>query len=338
MAFGHMNLKRILHRTFEEFRATYEIAKVTSIKKALVTFFAKLDIQIMNRNGYKEPLAVRARLIKKHEIMLEYFEKRFGDFYGSYDYEKQSINASSEFCDRIWMCWWQGEENAPPLVKRCIESVKRSAKNHEVTVITEDNYREFVDIPEWVLKKVDEGIITRTNFSDLLRLSLLAQHGGMWLDATFFCTEEADLDEYFQYPLWSIKRPDYLHCSIASGYFAGYSLLCSSENRYIFSVIRDFFLHYWEHTDMLIDYLLVDYMIVLAQKHDKRISDAFKEIVPNNKNCDELFKVLGCAYDEEKWRALADNTYLFKLSWKQAFSTEIKGRQTFYSKLINKEL
>lgn len=335
---GHMNIKRIFHRAMEEMSATCQIAKVTSWKKALTTFIAKVDIQIMNRNGYKEPPSVRARLIKKHDIMLEYFEKRFGDFYKNYDCEKQSVNTPSEFSDRIWMCWWQGEENAPPLVKRCIESVRRGAGSHTVTVITEENYREFVNIPEWVIKKFNDGIITRTNLSDLLRLSLLARHGGMWLDATFFCTEEANLDEYFGYPLWSIKRPDYLHCSIASGYFAGYSLQCSRENRYIFSVIRDFFLHYWEHTDMLIDYLLVDYMIVLAEKYDNRISEAFGQIVPNNKNCDELFKVLGCVYDEEKWKALTDNTQLFKLSWKQTFPTEIKGAPTFYSKLINKEL
>ena len=90
-------------------------------------------------------------------------------------------------------------------------------------------------------RKKDKGIITRTNYSDLLRLSLLAKHGGMWMDSTFFVTEPI-LDEYFKVAFMVNKRPDYFHASIASGYFAGYSLACNEENRFAFITIRDFFL------------------------------------------------------------------------------------------------
>lgn len=338
MAFGHMNLKRIFHRSWEELVATYEIAKVTSLKDAITTFRAKVDIQIMNRNGYKETPVIKKRLIKKHEIMLKYFEKQFHEFYETYDYNRPLSVDDSDMHDRIWICWWQGEENAPEVVKRCIESIKRSAGGHTVTVITEDNYREYVHIPEWVIDKHKAGIISRTNLSDLLRLSLLAEHGGMWVDTTFFCSVNTNLDRYFEYPLWSIKRPDYLHCSVASGYFAGYSLYCNYEWRFIFATIRDFFLHYWEQKDRLIDYLLVDYMIVLAQRYDQRIADAFQEIIPNNPKCDELFKILGDVFDPIVWESLQEETDLFKLSWKHAFPLKIKGMDTFYSKLLNGEL
>lgn len=35
----------------------------------------------MNRNGFKEPPSVKKRLMKKHEVMLEYIEKIFADFF-----------------------------------------------------------------------------------------------------------------------------------------------------------------------------------------------------------------------------------------------------------------
>lgn len=335
---GHRSFKSIIARSMEEFKATVEIAKVTSVKKAITTFIAKLNIQIMNRNGFKEPDRIRKRLVKKHEIMLEYFEKRFGSFYKYYDYNQPLEENSPELRDRIWICWWQGEENAPLVVKRCIESIRRSAGNHQVTLITEDNFRDYVNIPQWVYDKFKAGIITRTNLSDLLRLSLLAQHGGMWIDSTFFCTDECNLDNYFQYPLWSIKRPDYLHCSIASGYFAGYSLMCTYENRYMFTIIRDFFLEYWANSDKLIDYLLVDYMIVLAQKYDVRVQETFKNITPNNPECDELFKKLGDTYNKDDWNNLRKETFLFKLSWKHTFPKNIKGKETYYSLLLDGKL
>ena len=51
---GHKSIKRIIHRCAEEVDATRRIARVTSLKEGLETFRAKVDIQIMNRNGYYE--------------------------------------------------------------------------------------------------------------------------------------------------------------------------------------------------------------------------------------------------------------------------------------------
>ena len=50
----HNNLGRIVHRASEEMYATQKIAEVTSWPEAINTFRAKLDIQVMNHNGYKE--------------------------------------------------------------------------------------------------------------------------------------------------------------------------------------------------------------------------------------------------------------------------------------------
>ena len=337
MATGHMNIKRIIHRSLEELNATRKIAKETSFKEAINTFWAKIDIQVMNRNGFKETPIVRRRLQKKHEIMLTYFEKMFSGYLENYDYNKMLPKDDSELCDRIWICWWQGLDNAPELVKRCVESIQKNSGKYQVTIITDENYKDFVDIPEWVEEKRKAGIITRTNYSDLLRLSLLAKHGGMWLDATFFCSDPK-IEEYFEYPLWSIKRPDYLHCSVASGYFAGYSLKCDSNNRWIFVTVRDFFLNYWKKNNILIDYLLVDYMIALAQRHDTRIAKSFQEIIPNNPCCDELYKILGEPYDENIWQELKKDTALFKLTWKQEFPLKKDGKDTFYAKLLDGKL
>ena len=335
---GHKSIKRIVHRCMEELDATRRIAKVTSWKEGLETFRAKIDIQIMNRNGYYENEARKKHLLRKHDIMLRYYEKTFGDFLQTYDYNHgNQVLPKSEYADCIWICWWQGIDQAPELVKVCVDSIKRNAGNHRVIILTEDNYKQYVDIPEWVEEKKNKGIITRTNYSDLLRLSLLAEHGGMWIDSTFFCTQPV-LDDYFQQPLWSIKRPDYFHASVASGYFAGYSLACNEENRFLFVTIRDFFLNYWKHNDTMVDYLMVDYMIVLAQKYDHRIAEEFQKIQPNNPECDELYKVMGELYNETAWNKMKADTALFKLSWKYQYPLEKAGKATFYGMLLKKKL
>lgn len=334
---SHKSIKRILRRSAEEVKATWEIAKQTSVWDAAATFLAKIQIQIMNRNGFLEPPYVKNLLLKKHEVMLRYFENKFNEFYNNYDYTQESPANNPELRNKIWICWWQGLDNAPELVKRCVESVVRNAGNHEVIVITEDNYKDFVCIPPWVEEKFLKGIISRTHFSDILRLSLLAEHGGMWLDATFFCTEPV-FDKYFQFPLWTIRRPEYRHGSVACGQFATYALGCSYENRWIFRTIRDSVLNYWNENNLLIDYLFLDYLFVLSQQNSKRIMRAFQQVEPNNPLCDDLCILLNQPYDHQEWIKLKKNTFLFKLTWKQAFSQENNGEPTFYGKLLEKTL
>ena len=167
MANGHNSIKRIVHRSCEEISATFRIARATSWPEAINTFRAKLDIQVMSRNGYKEPPAVKERLLRKHETVLKYLENRFGDFFESYDYDAPLPPSDPALEGKIWMCWWQGEENAPEIVRACIDSVRRNAGGHEVIVVTEENLSDYAHIPDWVLEKVSAGVMSRTHLSDL---------------------------------------------------------------------------------------------------------------------------------------------------------------------------
>lgn len=83
---------------------------------------------------------------------------------------------------------------------------------------------------------------------------------------------------------------------------------------------------------------MVDYMIVLAQKYDRRIAEEFAKIEPNNSKCDELVKVLGRPYDESQWEELRKETALFKLTWKQKYPLEANGKPTFYKYLLDRKL
>ena len=186
------------------------------------------------------------------------------------------------------------------------------------------------------MEKYHNGIISRTHFSDLLRLCILAEHGGLWLDATFYCAHP--IDEYVELPLFSIKRPGYDHRSVACGMFANYSLSCSYNLRYVFSTIRDYWFEYWRTNDFLIDYLLTDYFIVLAQKHNPAIAQAFSNIKPNNPRCDDLVKSLASPFDQRLWDELKSDTSLFKLTWKQQFPSVVEGKDTFYARLLQQKL
>lgn len=334
MASGHNNMRRLAHRAAEEIRASIAIGRVCGFSEGVNAFHAKLDLQVMNRNGYFEPPQVRSRLIRKHEAVMRYLEKLLGDYASAYNYDQVLPPVPTDMSGKIWMCWWQGEDQAPEIVKACIDSVRKGSEGREVVVISDENIQNYVVFPEQVLRLRDKGVLSRTHLSDLLRLELLSRYGGLWLDSTFFCCRPL-VSEVYSAPLFSIKRPEYLHGSIAAGYFANYSLGCDDENRYIFAAIRDLFLEYWNRSTYLIDYLLTDYLIVMVQRHNNRVADAFSSVKQNNPMCDELFKVLGTPYEQDDWNYLSADTDLFKLTWKQGFPKQIGGAETFYAKVLN---
>lgn len=337
MANGHSRISRLARRAFEEVRASAAIGSKTTVLEGINAFIAKCDMQKLVKNACVETPSITAHLMRKHESVINYLEARFGEFYSNYDYGRTLPPVPANRADKIWMCWWQGEENAPVLVKACIESVRRNACGREVVVISDDSLHDYVDVPDWLEDKVKQGIVTRTNLSDFLRLSLLSRYGGMWLDATFYCAGELCCPVY-EAPLFTIKRPDYAHGSIACGMFAGYSLGCDSRSRRLFAVARDFYLEYWKHSTFMVDYLLIDYLIVLAQRHCAEASCALEAVVPNNPLCDDLIKVLGEPFDAGEWERLKRDTQLFKLTWKQEYPLKAAGRKTYLAMLLDGKL
>ena len=81
----------------------------------------------------------------------------------------------------VWMYWHQGEEGAPFVVRRCIESWRRCNPGWEVRVLDGQSVAEAADMSD-----VPEVLPFRFR-ADLLRVRLLKQHGGVWADATVYC-------------------------------------------------------------------------------------------------------------------------------------------------------
>lgn len=316
-----------IHRVKEEMLATWNIARTTSLTGAAVTLLGKLKIQQLNRNGWQETTWDTRLLQRKHHWMQTYL---------------RSIIAMPPCPERtapcpqgpVWLCWWQGEEKAPDLVKACVSSVRRQVQDRPVVVLTEENYREYAAIPRWMEEKFLRGVISATHFSDILRLYLLAEHGGIWLDATVFCTGRPD---GWDQPLWTVKRPGYAHGSPAVGRFATYAMGCDGEHRWIFALLRDLLLSYWESHDHLMDYLVLDYLMVLAMEAYPEVEEAFRAVPPNEPACDELYKILAEPFDAGKWDALRRQSCLFKLTRKQAFPREKQGKPTFYAMLTEEK-
>jgi hypothetical protein len=81
----------------------------------------------------------------------------------------------------IFSYWDSPLDDAPPLVRAC--RAQLLAVHPEVHILDRNTVSDWVDIPPLVAERLADR---PAHFSDYLRVSLLEQYGGMWVDATCF--------------------------------------------------------------------------------------------------------------------------------------------------------
>ncbi|MBT8922009.1 capsular polysaccharide synthesis protein, partial [Lactobacillus delbrueckii subsp. bulgaricus] len=95
----------------------------------------------------------------------------------------------AEFPKIIWWCWLQGEDKAPRVTKTGLASLRRNLPDYDLRVVTWDNINDYVDLPQVIYNKFEAGWISGAQFSDILRLALLSEYGGFWVDSTVYCSD-----------------------------------------------------------------------------------------------------------------------------------------------------
>lgn len=236
----------------------------------------------------------------------------------------------------IWVCWWTGEESAPPLVKQCLASIRSNAGTHPVHLITQSNYTQYLDIPANILELVRSGQVCFANFSDYLRFSLLSKYGGLWLDATIYCSAALP-EEIFELPLFTCKSPEQI-CGYISRYrwtsfcFGGY------RNGPLFEFMSEALAAFWLKNGRSIDYLLVDYLIEVAYSEIPVIRALLDSVPCNNPHRDDLQAAMnealpGTAFDS----IIQPDTVLYKLSWRETYAEMTADNQeSIYRYFLNR--
>lgn len=237
----------------------------------------------------------------------------------------------------VWCCWWQGAEQMPEIVAMCHTRLKQIIPNNaELHVITEKNYRDYVTLPEHVLKKFKEGKITVTTLSDILRMCLLSDYGGFWIDATVFISsdfpEEFISHDYFAQCMNDTVKWNREACK---GRWCGF-LMSGSKNNILFRFVRDAFFYWWKKHDDIIDYVLIDYLTLVGYENIKPIHDMIDKLPGNNEDVFEMYKVLHYPYSEDLYKDLTRTTHLHKLTYKMDLYKKTKdGEETLYQHMLN---
>ncbi len=249
-------------------------------------------------------------------------------------YNASSSKSSERLSSKcIWMFWWQANHQELPVIRTCIDSVKKHMpKDAELIILTKENLSQYCSIPEHIYQKLEAGIITLTHFSDIVRVTALSDRGGLWLDATIFATD--DFSYVFNEPFWSIKKPESSHKFVPRGRWTIYAI-GSEPNSLVFYLMKELFSLYWAHYNVMIDYFLVDLFMNLLYESVEEVRILIDEVQPNNIHVLDMQDCMGKPWTSELVTELREETQLFKLSWKQQVSPSIEGKQTLYGWLLD---
>lgn len=232
--------------------------------------------------------------------------------------------------DIIWFCWFQGIENAPLIVKACYRSIVKNFSNKKVIVITSTNYTQYVNIPDFILNKYKDGYINKTTFSDILRLELLIKYGGLWIDATVFCTGNKLISQINNSNLfmYQILKPGF------DGHTIRFSswLIYSKSNNEVLILTRYLMYEYFSSNKKLITYFLLHNFLEIAVSF---YQEEYKNILPASSEAphEMLFKLF-CRFDKSEYDFICSQSDFHKLTYKFNNEETFKDR-TFYHHIIN---
>lgn len=273
------------------------------------------------------------------KVVYQYLHSEFSDIVNegyNEDYNKTGSTQTDESVRTIWVCWFQGEENMPELVRMCYKNLQNKIAGSEInlTLLTYQNIDQYVEIPNYIKEKYHNGIISNAHYSDILRVKLLRKYGGCWMDATIFATDYIP-DDLFEKQFHTLKmHPELCPSEPCLGLWS-FFFLAGQKGFALFNIIDDCLDRYWRKHTEAIDYIMTDYIMLAAYRNNPEVRDVMDSVPYNNERLWLLWNNLENPFDDRLYQEIWSNGQFYKLSYQKILNKEVNGRQTFYGYLTS---
>lgn len=215
--------------------------------------------------------------------------------------------------DKIYTIWLQGEEDAPKLVKSCIENL-RERYGLRYVVLDSEHLFKLIELPDYIMEKWREGKIKAAHFSDICRVELLYQYGGIWCDATDYVTSE--------FPEW-IENANffvYLAGDIFPYSFIQNCFIRAKRKNPLLGAWRALIHEYWRNEDKPFDYFMVQNLFRYLVSYNPDAKRLYEEMPHISQNPTHVlwYKYAGSPYSDELYERATEGTFFQKTTYKDS--------------------
>ena len=336
-----MDFKKLVsrYRQFGGFQLVIEYAKIGVLWPAV-----KAGMRcVVRRQSFKQ---IYPAVLKKVEPILQ---NRYLPVLQSKKEEVRGKNLEHKRSKIIWFCWLQGMKLAPELVLVCYKSLKRHLPDREIIFIDAENWNDYIELPEYVVRKWEKGRIPAANFSDMLRLELLIKYGGTWIDSTVLCTglndNHNENEKLSRISELENKAKQYLDADLflfqytPEGTTKGISIsnwfITSCTNNEVLMVLRDMLYAYWKDYDCTLDYYIFHlFFEMVARGYPKQVGampyGCSQKSIALMKHWNEKF-------DQGQWDRLVSRVAFHKLSYRVPENVR-RNKGNYYNYILNQGL
>lgn len=278
-------------------------------------------------------------LAGKTRCLDEFLQKNYADKIKELLADKESAPVTSY---KLWVFWGQGEDQMPVLVKQCYSRLKQLHQN--VELITADNVSQYISLPEVLYTKVKAGELSWAHFSDIIRTTLLAKYGGLWIDSTVWLPKALPIEKLQSMPFYSANYKAELNGNSVrfwTSYDWSWSTWCMGSgevNNRLFKFVSEVMADVAANCPCWPDYVFQDYLIYFACTHCEAVKNQIESVDIQNPYRNKLASIMSKPFDAAEYKEMTDKEIVFKLSFRAKWAEEVDGKITYYGKFLKGEL
>ena len=219
---------------------------------------------------------------------------------------------------KFWTLWLQGEDQAPPLVRKCFNQIRSFYGENRLVILDSNSIEKYVCLPDFIVTKYKQGKISMAHYSDIVRTFLLCEYGGVWIDSTCFMTAPLP-EEIFNCHEFFFRMPKCFPGAIkASSWF-----ILSEKKTVIMCMTRDLLVEYWNTHNSLEDYLLYHIFFSIAADSSENARKEWESIPYYNNDTPHIMQreLLNPA-SPERIAEVSKMSFIHKLNWRFKGATE----------------
>ncbi len=258
----------------------------------------------------------RAAIVKAKNRYLESYKDKATSIKAVYP--DAALKPEPEHAFTIWL---QGEKQAPPMVQACFRSMHKYLEL-PLVILDENTLFDWITLPDHIMDKWRRGLITRTHFSDICRIELLYEHGGIWADATDLFTApvpEKIMDEdLFMFMVGNNIKLGGTHAFIQSCFIRG------KKGNPLLGMWREFLFHYWKEENTLLDYFTLHFLLRFLVQNNPEAAALFAEMPKIDQDPTHVlfYEYRDAPYSPELFEKITSPTFFQKTTYKNKSAKE----------------
>ncbi|MDR0304654.1 MAG: capsular polysaccharide synthesis protein [Chitinispirillales bacterium] len=306
-----------------------------SCSRSFAKFQIRITIFFIRLIGWLQSGDMKKNKLKgefvKADILTNYVAKKYLPVVKSVEQKEITVTPP----EIIWQFWDNPNgKTTPEIVISCLKSVDKFKGNFEHRILTKSTMENFSDLPNYVLDKFKKEQIDYTHFSDLLRLNLLKNHGGIWLDATGYMTDFVPkyiLDEdFFVFLTGELTHFPYSYMQSC--------FIRTKKGSFLCDAWHEMSMEYWKKETKKLEYFQIHLMFKALVEKNPVAKDLFDKMPHISE--DEIQQLVGSnllkKFDIKEWERIKETSFIQKTTYKIPIG--INYSDTYFSKLSEGEI